>query len=508
MKTLNKKGFTLVELVVVITIIAILSTIAFVGYQQYFGNSRDSNRVQTMQNIETGLQLAYSKTRKYPIPEENISISVSGTITGYQGYFGDNGSKTILMNTTPLDPLDNVRYTYSTNAKYKKYQLLTFLEGDSQTAYNPIINQTYALDYTDRIPQEYGSSLGILLDTNNNPVQSLGSSIDLLLGQAGTQYKAVISNSTTITGSGVNLGGAILTLSQSSSFAAPITCPTGFIPVPGNETFMQPGFCVMKYEAGSPTQSDATWAGLPYASLTSLPQSIGGNYPIITLTQAQAITACQSIGVGYHLITNNEWMTIARNIESQKDNWSGGAVGSGGVYRGITNETTSATSLGCPTSSSTFKVSTKYAAGTSSMDTTLWGASKGSDCDSKRQLKLSNGEVIWDLSGNVQEHVNKFNVIDGTNYNSGQTVIAGSSAGTAWDGDGIYTTSDMLKYGSISSLGIANGMGNVNYANGVASNIFIRGGNALSTTNAGIYTIDLIGNSTTSANTTGFRCAK
>jgi hypothetical protein len=29
---------------------------------------------------------------------------------------------------------------------------------------------------------------------------------------------------------------------------APTTCPTGFIPVPGNTDFMQPGFCVAKYE--------------------------------------------------------------------------------------------------------------------------------------------------------------------------------------------------------------------------------------------------------------------
>ncbi|MDD5769636.1 MAG: prepilin-type N-terminal cleavage/methylation domain-containing protein, partial [Candidatus Gracilibacteria bacterium] len=191
-----QKAFTLVELVVVITIIAILSTIAFVGYQQYFGNSRDSNRLQTMGNVETGLQLIYGKTRKYPTPEDNISINASGTTMIYQGYFGDNSSKTINMNTIPLDPLDNIRYTYSTDVKYKKYQLLAFMEGDSQTAYNPIIDKTYAIDYTDRIPKIYGSNLmGTIVDTNNNPIQSITSTgIDLLTTNSGTVYKLLLSS--------------------------------------------------------------------------------------------------------------------------------------------------------------------------------------------------------------------------------------------------------------------------------------------------------------------------
>lgn len=53
---------------------------------------------------------------------------------------------------------------------------------------------------------------------------------------------------------------------------------------------------------------------------------MAGKYPIVDITQAAAIDACKSMGEGYHLITNNEWMTIARNIEATSQNWSSGTV--------------------------------------------------------------------------------------------------------------------------------------------------------------------------------------
>lgn len=41
----NNKGFTLVELIVVITILAILWTIAFISLQWYSSDARDSTRI-------------------------------------------------------------------------------------------------------------------------------------------------------------------------------------------------------------------------------------------------------------------------------------------------------------------------------------------------------------------------------------------------------------------------------------------------------------------------------
>lgn len=58
-------------------------------------------------------------------------------------------------------------------------------------------------------------------------------------------------------------------------------------------------------------------------------------YPIADINQGDAIAACNAIGPGYHLITNNEWMTLARNIESVAHNWSSGVVGDGSFHVGV-----------------------------------------------------------------------------------------------------------------------------------------------------------------------------
>ncbi|MCD5375173.1 prepilin-type N-terminal cleavage/methylation domain-containing protein [Candidatus Gracilibacteria bacterium] len=45
MKSMNIRAFTLVELIVVITIVGVFSTIGFVSYSGYLTGARDSNRI-------------------------------------------------------------------------------------------------------------------------------------------------------------------------------------------------------------------------------------------------------------------------------------------------------------------------------------------------------------------------------------------------------------------------------------------------------------------------------
>ncbi|MDD5769681.1 MAG: fibrinogen-like YCDxxxxGGGW domain-containing protein [Candidatus Gracilibacteria bacterium] len=187
------KAFTLVELIIVITIIAILATIAFTSYQSFTKDVRDSNRLSTLKQIQTGLEAYNVKSGLYPQTESGINILASGSIIATQGYFGDNATRIINMNQIPLDPLDKTRYTYLTNSDNTKYELLTLLEGNP-LSYNPIIQEVYALDYTLRIPSVLGNSLGVILDTSNNPIQTLSlTGVDII--NTNTTYKAILDNS-------------------------------------------------------------------------------------------------------------------------------------------------------------------------------------------------------------------------------------------------------------------------------------------------------------------------
>ncbi len=107
---MNKKGFTLVELIVVITILAILWTIAFISLQWYSKDARDSVRLTTVNTISRALELNYMQTWKYQNPDNWVFYSWWLT----QWIIWYNNSRDLKLNEVPNDPLDNSNYIYST----------------------------------------------------------------------------------------------------------------------------------------------------------------------------------------------------------------------------------------------------------------------------------------------------------------------------------------------------------------------------------------------------------
>jgi hypothetical protein len=342
----------------------------------------------------------------------------------------------------------------------------------------------------------------------------------------------------------------------------PSNCPEGYIPVPGNHLYGTAyqgshGFCVMKYEAKVDTNGDGkgdlavyntgnpaidgntdyckgrwwsssisdiiyyhTWCHLEYYDGSayvncpsecyienySVVSSLEG-YPIAHIQQSNssefdAKNACESIPGG-HLITNDEWMTIVRNIELVPSNWSGEEVGVGFLPHGNTN-----------------------------VGRAVYGDDPEGTGITKRTLTLTNNQIIWDLSGNVYSwtdnslsyNINNpprfFDVNDSQVGSGNRWYDYSKDGGTGyhikWDDLGetqvldykdlFLLTSGNYKAMLPDNLTVDNGVGRIYLREGSTTRVFARGGSWHAGPSAGVLALTLSHPSTYRSSTNGARC--
>ena len=124
-----KKGFTLVELIVVITILAILWTIAFISLQWYSRDARDSVRIQDIANIKKSLEIFVTESWLYPNPSDSVDITYSWWIVWSQWTVWDSVVENLWkLNKKPVDPVLATEYSYSRTNNKTEYELSGILE--------------------------------------------------------------------------------------------------------------------------------------------------------------------------------------------------------------------------------------------------------------------------------------------------------------------------------------------------------------------------------------------
>ncbi len=127
MKT--KKAFTLVELIVVITILAILWTIAFISLQWYSRDARDTTRKSDVWSIETSLTLFETQRWFYPEPTLWVDITFSWSQVWNQWSVWDSVIDNLSqLNKKPVDPLTLTEYAYSRLNTKKEFEVWATLE--------------------------------------------------------------------------------------------------------------------------------------------------------------------------------------------------------------------------------------------------------------------------------------------------------------------------------------------------------------------------------------------
>jgi len=199
---MNKKAFTLVELIVVVTILAILSTVWFVSYSWYLTGVRDANRISQLVAISDGLKL-YSTNTVLPMPDDPVNILASGSILGHQWYAGESILELIDYSRSWLDPKDKTYFSYSITANQEYHQLMAFLEeADNVQAFHSLLPQANAaLDYSRRYPTVYGDQLWTIINIDNIPIQEINDIITLWwldIELTNDQYRSILTDGSSI----------------------------------------------------------------------------------------------------------------------------------------------------------------------------------------------------------------------------------------------------------------------------------------------------------------------
>lgn len=132
-------GFTLVELLIVIAILAILSSLGISNFQSARIKARDVGRKSDLQTIAKSLETYVNDHRSYPLSDSNgkIICRPPNTICDWGDSFADDQG-TIY---SAILPSDSSGFSYWYSSTGTSYSLYAHLENENDTAINQTITQ-------------------------------------------------------------------------------------------------------------------------------------------------------------------------------------------------------------------------------------------------------------------------------------------------------------------------------------------------------------------------------
>ncbi len=495
----STQSFTLIELLIVIGILAILTAavVIILNPGELLKEARDSSRMTDMASISKTVQLLLTQN-------PSLNLGTASTV-----YISIPDTSATCANITSLPTLPS-GYSYHCVTSANS----TNING---TGWLPIDFTAQGIQNLSALPLD--------------PTNAVSTSTPLFYAYVAnptagtfTAYAASLESNKYQPSAAQDGGVSSIAYEKGSNAALmPPAFPYGsWVKVPGNGTFGTPDFWAMKYDAKC-----LSLAGVPYntvgasydtgyhtyydstypctAANSKFIASTAQGFPIAYVSHTTALSYCTAIGA--HLLTNDEYMTIATNAANQGSNWSSGSVGSGYLYSGH-NDNAPGYALEAGDDTNGY-----YG------DTNIGG-------NQKRTLTLSNGSVIWDMAGNVWEHVQRStnNVGDNT---ASMALPTRSDGGASWNwgeygGAGTVNNANYINNWSAdvvqanvappnSSWNSTNGMGQVyTYGTGVnqGTSVFIRGAGWNSGSGAGAFALNVGWGAGSTSGTVGFRCAR
>lgn len=189
-----KKAFSLVELIVVVSILSILATISYYYYTDYLEETRDHNRVNQLQIMWDWIDLALSKWKTI-VPENSISINVEWERYSTQWEAWKSIIDEINYHSEWLDPKEKEYYTLALSKNNKDYDMLALLESKNNSP-KKVLSNDFVLDSNWNTPYVYWKNkLWIFVDTNYIPLnKSLSWVLDIDCDTNNNWYKLIFDN--------------------------------------------------------------------------------------------------------------------------------------------------------------------------------------------------------------------------------------------------------------------------------------------------------------------------
>lgn len=151
-KKLNKKfakGFTLVELLIVIAIVGILTAIMITNFSQTKAKSRDGKRISDIANIQLAIDLFFDRCNGFPTDTNNGIFNGSNAITfPYQCPGQATINLSNYISSIPKDP-NGSGYLYVASGANVDYILRATLETSHSALSDDLDGTIYNVDCSD-----------------------------------------------------------------------------------------------------------------------------------------------------------------------------------------------------------------------------------------------------------------------------------------------------------------------------------------------------------------------